>query len=252
MTEALTLEIAARAVGAALLHSIWQGAAAAALAAAGLRLLRGAPAQLRYAVACVALAGVLGAWTVTAARSAAGAMASVPAPSATVVQAPPLLGAGPFDFSSAIQLLSAPDGRAAGRWPSPWARLDAWSRAAVPLWFAGVLLLSVRLGVGWAMVARLRRVALCPASSELAARVVHLARPSASPALSKWRSRLRFAFRPWPVGCGRSFCCPRTCCRRSPRRSFSIIRPAGGCRTASAPNASTAATMWRCRCAAIV
>ena len=42
----------------------------------------------------------------------------------------------------------------------PWTeRLESWSRAAVPLWFIGVLALSLRLGFGWLCVARIRRAA---------------------------------------------------------------------------------------------
>jgi hypothetical protein len=73
MIDGLTLDVAGRAVAAALLHSVWQGALAAGLAALAVRMLRGASAQARYAVACAALAGLVGAFAITAARTASAA-----------------------------------------------------------------------------------------------------------------------------------------------------------------------------------
>jgi len=71
MVDGFTLEIAGRAVAAALLHSVWQGTLAAGLTAVALRVLRGASAQARYIVACAGLTAMLGAFAITAARSAA-------------------------------------------------------------------------------------------------------------------------------------------------------------------------------------
>ena len=51
-----------------LLHFLWQGAAIAAAAALGLRLLRRGSPQARYVLACAALAAMLASPAVTAAR----------------------------------------------------------------------------------------------------------------------------------------------------------------------------------------
>ena len=179
MSEGLTLDVAARAVAAALLHSVWQGALAAGLAALALRLLRGASAQARYAVACAALAGLVGAWSVTAIRSATTLAAER---AGTATPAAPLLGPGPLDFSSAIQPLPPPNSSRAAVGRSWRSRLEGWSAAAVPLWLAGVVLLSLRLIVEWIALERLRRVRLAPVADDLGARMTALAH-----ALGVWR-----------------------------------------------------------------
>jgi len=56
------------AAGWTLVHFLWQGAAIAAAAAIGLRLLRRGSPQARYVLACVALAAMLASPAVTAAR----------------------------------------------------------------------------------------------------------------------------------------------------------------------------------------
>ncbi|HET9270121.1 MAG TPA: M56 family metallopeptidase, partial [Vicinamibacterales bacterium] len=124
---------------------------------------------------------MLGAWTVTAARSVpdvskvnvegglqTALKTTSPAP------APPLLGPGFLDFSSAIRELRPSDLNqpVAPTWP---ARIERWSTAAVPLWFAGVVLLSLRVLIGWIGLERLRRTQVVPAAADLAARVAMLA-----------------------------------------------------------------------------
>ncbi len=49
----------ANAISAALLHFVWQGLLAAVLLFGVLAMLRTAPARLRYAVCCAALAGMM-------------------------------------------------------------------------------------------------------------------------------------------------------------------------------------------------
>src|SRR5688572_19120172 len=173
MIDGLTLDVAGRAVAAALLHSVWQGALAAGLATLALRLLRGASARARYAVACAALAGLVGAWGVTAIKTATTLTAER---AGTAMPAGPVLGAGPLDFSSAIQPLPATAASRAAAQPSWPSRLERLSAAAVPLWLAGVLLLSLRFTVEWIAIERLRRVRLTPVSTDLGARVAALAR----------------------------------------------------------------------------
>ncbi len=60
-----TLDLVVRALGWALLHSIWQGALIAFVVAA-LLSLRDRSAQQRYVVACVGLAAMVAAWIGTA------------------------------------------------------------------------------------------------------------------------------------------------------------------------------------------
>ena len=169
------------AVATALLHSLWQGALAAALTAGALWILRGATAQARYVVACAGLAAMLGAWTVTAMRSVPDVSnANVEGGLQTALKtaspapAPPLLGPGFLDFSPAIRERRPSDLNqpVAPTWP---ARLERWSAAAVPLWFAGVVLLSLRVSAGWIGLERLRRRQVVPAAPDLAARVATLA-----------------------------------------------------------------------------
>ena len=178
MVDGFTLEIAGRAVAAALLHSVWQGTLAAGLTAVALRVLRGASAQARYIVACAGLTAMLGAFAITAARSAAdveGGLQTAPSAAPSIPTAP-LLGPGPLDFSSAIRELRRSD-LTNNTWRPSWhARFERWSAAAVPLWFAGVVLLSVRVSVGWGALERLRRTRVAPVASDLHARVTELAR----------------------------------------------------------------------------
>src|SRR5262245_35653354 len=101
------LDLAAHAVGAALLHSMWQGTVIAAAATAALRRLRTASPQARYFVACGALAALLGAFAITAGRNAAWTVADGrdTALPAAATEASPLLGPGLLDFSPAIRHL---------------------------------------------------------------------------------------------------------------------------------------------------
>ncbi len=165
MTGMFSLELAVGAVGAAILHSLWQGALLGLLTAVALRALQRSAASLRYAVACLGLAAFTLAWLTTAIGSANPVEISPPAALAT------RSGPAPSDTVSAPASTSFP---AAGVVPSagasrPWTeRLESWSRAVVPLWFIGVLGLSIRLGFGWLCVARIRRAVnepltgLCP------------------------------------------------------------------------------------------
>jgi len=182
MSDTLMLDVAVRAVGWALLHSVWQGALVAALTWVLLWALRDSEANVRYAVACLGLMVMVGAWTTTAWRSAAGLSfeARNAARAATVMTPPALLGpAGPTDTSPAIRNISAADlartdldvGRAS--WQR---RVNRWSPVLVPLWLIGVSALSVRLAIAWLLVERLRRRALAPVGSAIAERVTSLAR----------------------------------------------------------------------------
>ena len=125
------LDLLVPALGWALLHFIWQGLLIGALAAVALAALRGADARLRYAVCALALLACL------------------------------LLPCGHLLWLlSERQSLSAPPAL-----PGWLAGLVAQLPALVSAWSLGVGLMGLRLGLGLAWVARLRRQAL-PAPAE--------------------------------------------------------------------------------------
>jgi len=143
-----------RNLGLALSHFVWQGAAIAAAAAAAIAFARQASA--RYAIGVAALALMLAAPVVTFLAL------YHPAP------APPI----------------ASDASLAGHIPGPGAHQAALvppAEPAVPVddsamnwlvavWFAGVLLFSLRTAGGFLVVARLRRLDSHPVRAELLAR----------------------------------------------------------------------------------
>lgn len=135
------LDLLVPALGWALLHFIWQGLLIGALAAVALAALRGADARLRYAVCALALLACL------------------------------LLPSGHLLWLlSERQSASAPPAL-----PGWLAGLVAQLPALVSAWSLGVGLMGLRLGLGLAWVARLRRRAL-PAPAEWQARQDALAR----------------------------------------------------------------------------
>ena len=145
-------------LGWALFHFLWQGTlVAAVLAAASLALARRTPA-VRYAVACGALVTMLAlpaatAWSITlrAARASGGGPARSTVPS----------GGAP------IPVVSVPDGVADGFLPANLrSRVEAFRPGAILLWFAGVLLLSIRFLGGLRTANRLTRRGAQPAEPE--------------------------------------------------------------------------------------
>ena len=66
MTDTSIVDVAVRAIGWAILHSLWQGAVVAALIALVLRALRGSASNARYGVACFGLAAMALSWAITA------------------------------------------------------------------------------------------------------------------------------------------------------------------------------------------
>jgi len=169
MSDAQLLDAALRSIGAALLHSLWQGALAGGVTALVLRALGGSRPSIRYLIACTGLALMVVAWTATAWQTAAQLV-----PEARAAAAAPALGpAGPFDFSPAIRPISPADLEAGA--PSWRDRLEGWSMALVPLWLLGVCGLSLRLALAWLWVERMRRRALLPVAEAVAARTRELA-----------------------------------------------------------------------------
>jgi uncharacterized protein (TIGR03435 family) len=141
-----------------LIHFLWQGALAALLAAAGLRILRLATPQARYATACAALAFMLIAPAVTARiiwheaeRRPTGATVLLPGGH------PPGAAIGTF-----VPQTAASSGRAPT--PSAPSMNATTARGLLPslvaVWLAGVGGLLVRLTRAWWRVRRLHRQSL--------------------------------------------------------------------------------------------
>jgi beta-lactamase regulating signal transducer with metallopeptidase domain len=146
-------------VGWALIHSLWQGAALAALAWLALRTLRAAPAGVRYAVATAALGAMAVAPVATAiwlaplsgTREASAPTAEAGAPGWRAVEVPlgPATAAGEPGGTGP---LSAP-----GLARRASSALEPLVPGLVLGWAAGVLLLSLRLLGGWLRLQRLAR-----------------------------------------------------------------------------------------------
>jgi len=133
---------AAKALGWTLVHSLWEGAAAALALAAVVTLSRSA--RVRYGAACAAMVATLAGFAVTflrmlPAQGSAGAVRLEPA-------APGIASVGGALVSSwhAADLL-------------PW---------LAPVWMLGVVLFQVRWIASWASASRMRRVGVCRASDE--------------------------------------------------------------------------------------
>jgi beta-lactamase regulating signal transducer with metallopeptidase domain len=141
-----------RALGWAILHSLWQGVAIAAIVALLLRVLTRSTANVRYLIACAGLAAMTAGWTFTAASYVS------PRPSE------PGLALGATTEEVAV-VVSPPAAAQAGEGPRivsgtpvrSWrVRLESWSAAIVFAWLLGVLFLSMRVVFGWYQVRRLR------------------------------------------------------------------------------------------------
>jgi uncharacterized protein (TIGR03435 family) len=152
-------------IGWTLLHFVWEGALIAAVTAAALFACRRASAQLRYVIACAglftALAAVAG--TPIALLGGDGFAPATSVPAAAGLRGS-VAGATPAAHPRAAGPAAARQLRFDG------ARIDTALSAFVACWTIGVLLLTVRLGIGWWRVRRLHAEALtAPASSWLAA-----------------------------------------------------------------------------------
>jgi beta-lactamase regulating signal transducer with metallopeptidase domain len=142
-------------LGWALFHFLWQGALVAALFGALQWLLRNRTPALRYALACGALATMLGLPIATAwSLSARGARHSSPA------SATPTLPAGAL----ALPASSGTDADGGRMIPATLRnRLEALRPWALSVWFAGVFFLSIRFLGGLAAARRLTRRGTRPA-----------------------------------------------------------------------------------------
>jgi beta-lactamase regulating signal transducer with metallopeptidase domain/biopolymer transport protein ExbD len=142
-----------------LLHFVWQGAAIAAVAAFGLRLLRAAAPHVRYALAGVAMATMLLAPVATATRLSSTTTVADPPRSTSTISLVPVLSPD-----------AAGDRHVAGVTSRIPAKVPRGLKAVLPvivtLWLTGVALLLLRLLGGWWRVKGLHRASLAgPASA---------------------------------------------------------------------------------------
>jgi beta-lactamase regulating signal transducer with metallopeptidase domain len=131
------------ALGAALLHFLWQGALVGVVAALLLHALRDARPQARYAVACVALLACLALPALTLLlpwlnHAMAGLSGAAPAAMPVVAGAPQ----GPAPAFAVISLSTAPG-------------MDPWLPWIVAAWAAGACAMSLRMAMGLAWIRRL-------------------------------------------------------------------------------------------------
>lgn len=168
-------------LGWALVHSLWQGAAAWLALQMALTALRRRSAQARYVVACVALAVATVAPWVTFFRSDLAAQIG---PVPTVAARPgPARGTPPGDaWAPPPSTLDGLDALLPPAWTDRVAPLLPW---LVLVWAAGAALRAAQLGAGWTKVRQLARAPGAPlpprmaevfsrlcAEAELAGRVV--------------------------------------------------------------------------------
>jgi beta-lactamase regulating signal transducer with metallopeptidase domain len=156
-TAAVTHGPAAHRIAVALLASLWQGVVIASAHAAARSLLPRSRARARYALGCAALA-LLVLWPVSTLWRAGetsfpGAWRIATAASASLSQPPerPVLAAKPgLGIATLRQAASAAE---------PW---------LVVVWLAGVVLLSLRLAMGWGAIEQLRHRWTSPAPGAVA------------------------------------------------------------------------------------
>jgi TonB family protein len=155
MIDVLSDHPALGAVGLALVHFVWQGAAIAAGTAALLAVLRRQSANVRYLIACAALAAMAVTPVITAVASAA-------------THAPGASGAA---FAATVVDVGA--SRLFSRWLG--SRPGVLS-VVVFAWLAGVALLTVRLAHAWLAVRAFTSRATTPLRDDWRMRVQMLAR----------------------------------------------------------------------------
>lgn len=156
---------AVRALGWALLHFVWQGAAIGGLAAVAMYCLRGRSPRARYGVGCAALLLMALAPLLT------GIAAYEPA----VTLPAGALPAGAGERATVLARLGEVAGQL--RRTADWrGRLEEAFPSLVGLWLVGITVLSVRMAGGWGYARRLARRAVRPAGEAWQGRLDELAR----------------------------------------------------------------------------
>jgi uncharacterized protein (TIGR03435 family) len=149
-----------------LVHFVWQGAVIGLLAAVLLRVLRGSPATVRYAIACVALGAMLLAPVITAVSLSQHLDEIAPL---TLLSQP----------SATDATLPAAAATTIARTPLESLRAGVSVDTLLPLlvlvWFVGVVLLALRMARGAWRVHRIHRTALTMAPSRWSAEAQRVA-----------------------------------------------------------------------------
>src|SRR5687768_3201192 len=146
MTVFLDDELLVRAIGWTLLHTLWQGVLFAALLALLLRMMRAAPSNARYAVACGAMTLL-----VTSALLTFALLAQRP-------QIPRAATPVAANFGKTPDITTLPTAFAsvAPANGTPAQRVEPL-RLIVTLWLAGTVAMAIWHVGGWLLVVRLRR-----------------------------------------------------------------------------------------------
>lgn len=152
-----------RVFGWSLLHFIWEGTIVAALLAAALKLLSGRSPQLRYVIACCALALMTVLPLITFGYLATRPHALDPAITYSVLLKRPV-----------IELQGNFNGAADSWLNQIAASLDRCLPWILTTWFTGVLLFLCRLNIGLLVARRMKTVATQAASAELQLMFHHL------------------------------------------------------------------------------
>jgi beta-lactamase regulating signal transducer with metallopeptidase domain len=174
MTDTFMASLTVRAIGWALMQSVWQGAVIGVATAFALRALRRSAASLRYAVACLGLTTLVVVPVLTAVLHArelrtSGIRIDLAAPVFVSLDGRPVAAPESAPSAGSRETSSVSALKVTGRWPNQ--RLEEWSLIAVPLWLVGVLALFSRLVAGWLMVERIRRAAARQVSAAWLSRV---------------------------------------------------------------------------------
>ena len=168
-----------RALGYALLHSVWQGGVLALLLAGVLPLLRRQRAEVRYAASAGALAALVLVVGLTFGFYYQSAPAGPLAGAASLAGATTLSVAAPA--SPAAVIAAAATETAAPSAPLTWLRanarqLEAYLPLVVVAWLLGLVLMSGRLAGGLLYASRLRRAGTQALGAEWQQRLASLAR----------------------------------------------------------------------------
>ena len=153
---------ATHALGWALVHFLWQGAALAILLGVALALIRPTAARTRYAVALLTLAAMLVLPVATTVQlyepavPSSSRIAVVAQPSADETAPAPSLRTSGTNVTSLPAVESGTLSHSAARFTLLRDRLEPMLPWLVVVWVVGVLILSVRLAYGWLGARRLR------------------------------------------------------------------------------------------------
>ncbi|MGI4762291.1 MAG: M56 family metallopeptidase [Janthinobacterium lividum] len=166
-----------RALGYALLHSVWQGGVLALLLAGVLPLLRRQRAEVRYAAAAGALASLVLVVGLTFGFYYQSAPQSAPAVAASPLAAAIAAPASPVAARVVVVASDATTPAISLTWLRANARqLEAYLPLVVVAWLLGLVLMSGRLAGGLLYASRLRRAGTQALGAEWQQRLASLAR----------------------------------------------------------------------------